>query len=153
MDRAGSGLGFGTDSSIWFNFAFSLARRWISRLVLFDLVRLGPTIPYVLYEGLSKTGLLVFEGSFFCISLEHCCCDLVSTSLPSLRPLPEQQCCPRENIISTTVTKNMAARLMAPAMLGYDSVQNLPRHGFVKLMNAVGSKCTNAVASRTPVPK
>jgi hypothetical protein len=42
---------------------------------------------------------------------------------------------------------------MNPAMAGYVSCQNGGRHGSVKLVYAVGRRCTKAVAMSTPVPK
>jgi len=40
-----------------------------------------------------------------------------------------------------------------PAIGGYVSFQNGGRHGSVRLTYAVGRRCTNAVAIKTPVPK
>ena len=46
-----------------------------------------------------------------------------------------------------------AARAIAPAIAGYVSCQKEGKHGSVREMNAVGNKCTKAVAMSTPVPK
>lgn len=57
------------------------------------------------------------------------------------------------NTISTVVTANTAAIAIAPGIAGYFLFQNSGRHGSSREMNAVGSRCTNAVAMSTPVPK
>jgi hypothetical protein len=46
-----------------------------------------------------------------------------------------------------------AASARAPAIAGYVSFQNGGRHGSVRERKAVGRRCTNAVAIKTPVPK
>ena len=51
---------------------------------------------------------------------------------------------------TTIMTEVMAIR---PAMAGYPWFQKEGRHGSVRETNAVGSRWTNAVAMRTPVPK
>jgi len=50
-------------------------------------------------------------------------------------------------------TANTATMAMKPGMGGYISFQNLGRHGSVIEIKAVGRRCMNAVAMRTPVPK
>ena len=46
--------------------------------------------------------------------------------------------------------KKTPSNAMAPAIAGYRLFQKTGRHGSVKDRKAVGSRCTNAVASRTP---
>src|SRR2546421_1457764 len=54
------------------------------------------------------------------------------------------------SIVTTTKTEIIAIR---PGIAGYTLFQNLGRHGSVIDTKAVGRRCTNAVARRTPVPK
>lgn len=78
------------------------------------------------------------------------------TFLPSTSVTPTgnaQQFLPGLKTISTTPIPNIAAIASAPAIAGYCSFQKAGKHGSVNEMNAVGNKCTKAVAIKTPVPK
>jgi hypothetical protein len=55
--------------------------------------------------------------------------------------------------ISTPTTNRTLIIEMNPAIAGYVLFQNGGRHGSVRLTKAVGRRCTNAVAIKTPVPK
>lgn len=55
--------------------------------------------------------------------------------------------------ISIPTTTNTATNAIAPGIWGKVRVQKGGRHGSVKEPKAVGSRWTNAVAIRTPVPK
>lgn len=66
---------------------------------------------------------------------------------------PEHSERPGLNTISAMVIMKTAANAIAPARAGYCSLKNGGRHGSIKDINAVGIRCTNAVAMRTPVPK
>lgn len=72
----------------------------------------------------------------------------VSYSLPCTCPAP--RVAKNISIPTTTSTEVMA---MSPAMAVYPWFQNEGRQDSVRETKAVGRRCTNAVAMRTPVPK